>query len=163
MKKLTTPFMMLDQQRDYRMLGQQRDYGMLAAAWNHCNHFGTISSSVDRINDIPCHLVKLDVAHLMPYLLINEKAKAFVYKADLGRKNLIHVVEIYYDLRPHGTEWREQHARLALLLDVDLADGLDAGVIVTDFVVPFADTAQREVILNYMSDDLRQTIRSKIS
>lgn len=143
-------------------LDQQRDHEMLVASWNDCTHFGTISSGVDRINDVPSHLANLGVTDLIFYLWINERLKGFVYKANLSWKNPIHVVETYHDLCPRSTEWREQDACLALQLDADLADGLDEGIVVTDFVVPFYETAHREVMLNYMSDDLRQTILSRI-
>jgi len=135
--------------RSFRTSDQLRTYRQLATAWASCTHFGTISSGVDRINDVPSHLVKLGVTDLIPYLLINENLKGFVYKADLDRKNLIHIVEIYHDMRPHGTEWRERNAQFALWLDRDLVDGLDDDVAVTNFVIPFAKTALEEVMLNY--------------
>ena len=57
-------------------------------------------------------------------------------------------MEIYHDVHLRGTEWREHNAQIALRLDVDLIDGLDDNVVVTDFVVPFAQTALEEAILN---------------
>ena len=71
----------------------------------------------------------------------------FIYKANLGRKNPIQVVEIYQDMRPRATEWPERHAQLALRLDVDLMDGLDDRVAVSSFVIPFFQTAQGEAII----------------
>lgn len=127
---------------------QYRAYIRFATIWNNCTHFGTINSRVDRINDVPEYLAKLEVRDLLPYFLIDEKTQAFVYEANLGRKNLIHIVEIYQDLCPHGTAWRGRDAQIALRLDVALIDGLDYGVAVPDFVVPFASTAQAEAILN---------------
>ena len=129
-------------------INQYRGYTKFVVDWNCCTHFGTISSRVDRTNDVPNHLAKLRVTNLIPYLLIKEITNAFVYEADLGRKNLLHIVEIYHDVRLRGTEWRERNAQIALRLDVDLIDGLDDNVVVTDFVVPFAQTALEEAILN---------------
>ena len=127
---------------------QRRTYMEFVAAWNDCTHFGIITSRVDRINDVINYLVRLEVVDLIPYLPINEKTNAFIYKADLGRKKLIQIVEIYHDTYPRATEWREPYAEIALRLDDDLIDGLDDGVAVPDFVVPFARTAQEEAILN---------------
>ena len=92
--------------------------------------------------------MRLGLTGLIPYLLINEKTNAFIYEADLGRKNPIQIVEIYHDTRLRATEWRELYAEIALRLDDDLVDALDYGAAVTDSVVPFAGTAQKEAILN---------------
>ena len=127
---------------------QYRTYMKFVACWNDCTHFGIIVSRVDRTNDVGNYLIGLGIVDLIPYLRIDEKTNAFIYKADLGRKNPIQVVEIYQDSRPRATEWRERHAQFALRLDVDLTDGLDDGVAVTDFVVPFLQTAQVEAIIN---------------
>ena len=139
---------------------QYRVYMGFVTTWNRCTHFGTINSRVDRINDVPKHLEKLEVTYLIPYLLIDERAQAFVYNADLTRvfvsnpnlgwirKNPIQIVEIYQDLCPRATEWWGHTAQIALRLDVALMDGLDNGVAVPDFVVPFAQTAQEEAILS---------------
>lgn len=128
---------------------QHRIYMELADRWNDCTHFGgVIVSLVKRINDVPNHLLELGVADLIPYLRIDEKTNAFIYEADLGRKNSIQVVETYQDLRPRATGWRERHAQFALRLDADLIGGLDDGVAVTDFVVPFLQTARDEAIIN---------------
>ena len=83
---------------------QYRVYTKLATAWADCNCFGIICSYIDRTNDVPRDLNKLGVPDLIPYLLIDEKTKALMYKADIGRKSLIHIVEIYYDWSPHSTE-----------------------------------------------------------
>lgn len=120
----------------------------LVARWNNCTHFGIITSRVDRINDVVNCLEGLEVGDLIPHLLINEKTNAFIYEADLGRKNPIKVVEIYYDWNPHSTEWRKRDAQLAWHLDEDLINGLDDGGAVPKFVVPFASTALEEVMLN---------------
>ena len=42
-----------------------------------CNHFGVITSYVDRINDVPIYLARFGVIDLTPYLRIDEKMKAF--------------------------------------------------------------------------------------
>ena len=128
---------------------QYRTYMKLVSRWNNCTHFGIIVSRVDRINDVINYLVGLGVDDLIPYLLINEKTNAFIYEADLGRKNPIKVVEIYYDWNPHSTEWRKREAQLALHLNEDLINGLDNGVAVPKFVIPFASTALEEVIINH--------------
>lgn len=127
---------------------QRKAYMKFVARWNNCTHFGIIISRVDRINDVRDRLVRLGLTNLIPYLLINEKTNAFIYEADLGRKNPIQIVEIYHNMRPRATEWRELYAEIALWLDDDLVDALDYGVAVTDSVVPFAGTAQKEAILN---------------
>ena len=127
---------------------QYRTYMKYVARWNDCTHFGTIISRIDRINDVPNFLEGLEVAELIPYLLINEKTNAFIYKIDLGRKYPIRTVEIYHDTRPRATEWRKPNAEIALRLDEDLVAGLDAGVAVPDFVVPFTNTALAEAMLN---------------
>ena len=127
---------------------QLRVYERLAANWKNCNHFGNITSSVERVNDVPNHLTKLGVEYLIPFLWIDEKTNAFIYHADLGRKNSAHIIEIYYALRPQAIEWRKQDAQFALQLDDDLIDGLDYdGVAVTQLVVPFGETALEEVLL----------------
>ena len=127
---------------------QYKAYMKFVARWNDCTHFGIIISRVDRTSDVFDYLTRLGVADLIPYLRIDEKTNAFVYKVDLSRKNPIQVVEIYRDTRLRATEWRKRHAQLALRLDVDLMDGLDDGVAVPDFVVPFLQTAQDEAIIN---------------
>ena len=124
-----------------------RAYESLAANWKNCNHFGTITSSVERVNDVPKHLTELRVEDLIPFLWITEKTNAFIYSADLGRKNSTHIIEIYSALRPRATEWRKRHAQFALQLDDDLIDGLDDDVAVTQLVVPFGETALEEVLL----------------
>ena len=88
----------------YMTIHQLRIYENLAADWKNCDHFGIITSAVERINDVPNHLTKLEVEDLINFLWINEKTNAFTYSADLGRKNPIRVVEIYYDLRPRAVE-----------------------------------------------------------
>lgn len=128
---------------------QRKAYIKFIARWNNCTHFGVITSRVDRTNDIYDYLVRLGVPELIPYLLINEKTNAFIYKADLGRKNLIQIVEIYHDWCPRATEWREPHAEIAMQIDDDLIDGLDDGVAIPEFVVPFANTALQEIMLNH--------------
>ena len=131
---------------DYSMmLCRHRTYMEFVAAWRECTHFGTIISRVDRKNDVLNYLMELMMADLIPYLLINEKTNAFIYKADLGRKMPIQVVEIYHAARPRSTEWRERYAQIALKIDEDLIYGLNGNVAVTDFVVPFLDTALEEV------------------
>lgn len=120
----------------------------LVAHWNNCTHFGVIISCVDRTNNVSNCLIRLGVRELIPYLLINEKTNAFIYKADLGRKNPTQIVEIYHDWCPRATEWREPHAEIAMRMDDDLVDGLDDGVAVPEFVVPFLNTAMQEVMLN---------------
>ena len=128
---------------------QYKAYMKLVSLWKDCTHFGgMIVSPVDRTNDVLNYLKELGVADLIPYLRIDEKTNAFIYKADLGWKDPIKVVEIYRDMRPRAAEWRERHAQFALRLDVDLTDGLDDGVVVPDFVVPFLQTAQEEAIIN---------------
>ena len=115
-----------------------------------CNHFGVITSYVERINDVPIYLERFGVIDLIPYLWINEKMKAFLYQANLlDRKGAIRVVEIYYDWYPHGTEWRKRGAQFALWLDNDLADGLDDNVAVTDSVTPVGRSSVEEGRLNH--------------
>ena len=122
-------------------------YRKFAADWQDCTHFGTIVSFVERTNDVPKHLAKLGVEYLIDLLLINEKTNAFVYYADLGRKNLTNIVEIYYDLRPRSVEWRKQGAQLALQLGDDLSNGFYyENVIITEFVVAYLKTAVEEVL-----------------
>lgn len=87
---------------------------------------------------------------LIDFLWIDKKTNAFTYYADLGRKNPIGVVEIYYDLRPRAVEWRKQGARFALQLDDDLIYDLEDDVAVTQLAVPYGETALEEVLLyNY--------------
>ena len=121
-----------------------RDYG--------CNHFGVITSYVDRINDVPIYLARFGVIELIPYLRIDEKMKAFLYKANLlDRKRPIRVVEIYYDWSPHSIEWRKRGAQFALWIDDDLVDGLDDDVAITDTDsgLPIARTAVEEKMFNH--------------
>ena len=122
-------------------------YERLADHWKICNYFGIITSSVERINDVRNHLTQLKVGDLIPFLLINEKTNAFIYNADLGRKNPIHIVEVYYALSPWAVEWRKQGAQFALQLDDDLMDGLEDDVAVTQLAVPYGETALEEVLL----------------
>ena len=89
---------------------------------------------LERISDVPNHLTKLRVEDLIRFLWINEKTNAFIYYANLGRKNPTHIVEIYYALRPQAIEWRKQRAQFALQLDDDLIYGLDDDVAVTQLV-----------------------------
>lgn len=68
----------------------------------------------------------------------------------LDKKRLIHVVEIYYDLRPRSISWRKQYAQFTLQVDDDLKYGLmDDNVVVTEFTVPFGKTVLDEVMLVY--------------
>ncbi len=102
-----------------------------------CNHFGVITSCVDRINDVSIYLARFGVGDLIPYLRVDAEMKAFLYMANLlDRKCPIRVVEIYYDWSPHGTGWRRRGAQFALWLDEDLTDGLDDDVAITDSVIP---------------------------
>ena len=122
-------------------------YEEMVAVWKDCTHYGYITSSVKRTNDVPKHLAKLGVDYLIDFILVNEKTNAFIYCADLGRKNLINIVEIYYDLFPHTVEWRKQGAQLALQLDDDLYNGFCyENVIITEFVVAYLQTALEEVL-----------------
>ena len=132
-------FMTIDQRETY--------VEKLTNAWLYSNYFGVICSDVDRTNDVVVYLDKLGVDDLIPYLLINEKTKAFVYVADLLRKDPINVVEIYHDWGPRSTEWRKRGAEFALQLDEDLIGGLDDGVAIPKLVVPFGETALEEVLL----------------
>ena len=127
---------------------QHKAYMEFVYHWNDCTHFGTIVSRVDRTNDVRTYLRRFGVPDLIPYLWIDEKTNAFIYRVNLGWKNPICVVEIYRDMRPRATEWRERHAQIALRLHVDLMDGLDDGVAIPDFVVPFLETAKNEAIIN---------------
>ena len=127
---------------------QYKAYMKFVARWNDCTHFGIITSRVDRTNDVRNYLMRFGIADLIVHLWIDEKTNAFIYKADIGRKNPIQIVDIYRDIRPQATGWRERHAQLALRLDADLIDGLDDDVAVPDFVVPFLQTAQNETIIN---------------
>ena len=131
----------------YMTVHKLRVYERLAANWKNCDHFGIITSSVERINDIPDHLTKLGVEDLIPFLWIDKKTNAFIYDADLGRKNPIHIVEIYYALRPQAIEWRKRGAQFALQLDDDLIYGLEDDVAVTQLAVPYGETALEEVLL----------------
>ena len=118
---------------DFTMTYNQRN------AW----HYGIILSRVDRINDVPDYLIKLGGSDLIPYLLVDEKMKAFIYDAEfMMKKHPVRVVDLYYDFRPRSTDWRERDAEIAVWLDADLIDGLDDGIAVSDFVIPFGRTAQ---------------------
>ena len=128
---------------------QYRAYQKYIDAWELCNFFGIIISVADRINDVPNYLTKLGVDYLMPYIFLNEKTNAFVYKANLGMKNGIIVVEIYHNLRPQPIEWRLSEAQLALKIGDNLMYGLDEGVAITELAVPFLNSALDEVMLNY--------------
>ena len=151
---------------------QRRAYKGYIDDWGRCNFFGEICSVADRTNDVPNYLTKLRVDYLIPFLFIDHKTQAFFYTAYLAeirsmdvdgedisyafgtlyleKKRLIHVVEIYYDLRPRPIEWRKQGAQFTLKLDEDLIYGLeDDDVVVTEFTVPFGKTALDEVMLIY--------------
>ncbi|MCE2401002.1 hypothetical protein J4G08_08970 [Candidatus Poribacteria bacterium] len=131
----------------YRRIDRRNLYESFAADWQECTHFGIIASFVERTNDVPKHLAKLGVEYLIDFLLINEKTNAFIYCADMGRKNLTNIVEIYYDLRPRTVEWRRSGAQLALRLDGDLSNGFYyENVIITKFVVAYLQTALEEVL-----------------
>ena len=130
-------------------VNQYKAHMKLIARWNNCTHFGVITSCVDRTNNVSNCLIRLGVPELIPYLLINEKTNAFIYKANLGRKNSIQIVEIYHDWCPRATEWREPHAEIVMRIDDDLIDGLDDDVAIPEFVLPFANTAMQEVMLNH--------------
>ena len=125
-----------------------KTYKRLASEWKICNYFGIITSSVARVNDVSNYLTEFEVEDLIPFIRIDEKTNAFTYDADLGRKYPTHIVEIYYDSKLHGTEWRKRYAQLALQIDDDLIGGLDYDhVAVTELVVPFGETALEEVLL----------------
>ena len=128
---------------------QLRAYERYIHAWKLCNFFGIIISVADRINDVPNYLIKLGVDYLIPYIWVDEKTNAFVYKANLGMKNGIIVVEIYHNLRPQPIEWRLSKAQLALKIEDDLIYGLDEGVVITEFTVPFLNSALDEAMLIY--------------
>lgn len=119
-------------------------YEKVNNAARDCSHKGTITSHVERINDVPDYLTQLGVDRLIPYLPITEKTGAFVFKADLGTQSVVQVVEIYHQGMP-GTEWRGRHAQFAMQIDNDLDIGLFDNVAVTNFVVPFAGTLIAEV------------------
>ena len=151
---------------------QRRAYKRYIDEWGRCNFFGEICSVADRTNDVPNRLTKLGVDYLKDFLFIDHKTQAFVYTAYLEeirsidvegdeiihsigtlyleKKRPIHVVEIYYDLRPRSIEWRKQHAQFTLELDEDIIYGLeDDNVVVTELVYPFAKSALDEVMLIY--------------
>lgn len=131
----------------YRNNGMISVYADMVSEWKDCNQFGTIVSFVERTNDIPKHLTKLGVEYLIDFLLINEKTNAFIYSADMERKNLTNIVEIYYDMFPRSVEWRKQGAQFALRLDDDLSNGFYyENVIITEFVVAYLQTALEEVL-----------------
>ena len=114
------------------------------------NYFGIITSYVERINDVHIYLERFGVIDLIPYLWIDEKMKAFLYKASLlDRKGPIRVVEIYYDWHPHSTGWRKRGTQFVLWLNDDLVDGLDDDVAITDSVIPVGRRAVEEGILNH--------------
>ena len=127
---------------------QYKAHMKLVAHWSNCTYFGIITSCVHRTNDVSNCLIRFGVPELISYLLINEKTNAFIYKADLGRKHPIQIVEIYHDWCPRATEWREPHAEIAMRIDGDLVGELDDGIAVPEFVVPFLNTAMQEVMLN---------------
>lgn len=115
-----------------------------------CDHFGVVTSYVDRVNDVPIYLARFGVIDLITYLRVDEKMKAFLYWANLlDIKRPIRVVEIYYDWYPHSTGWRRRGAQFALRIDDDLADGLDDDVAITDSVIPVAITAMEEIMFNH--------------
>ena len=118
-------------------------YEKVVNAARDCSHKGTITSHVERINDVSDYLTQLEVDYLIPYLLITEKTGAFVFDAELSTKSIIRVVEVYEGMR--GTEWRVRHAQFAMQIDDDLNTGLFDNVAVTNFVVPFAGTLIAEV------------------
>ncbi len=132
---------------NYSKNGKISLYEEMVADWKDCTHFGTVVSFVKRTNDVPKHLAKLGVEYLIDFLLINEKTNAFIYSADLGRKNLTNIVEIYNDKSPRSVEWRKQGAQLALRIDDDLYNGFYyENVIITEFVVAYLKTALEEVL-----------------
>ena len=118
-------------------------YEKVVKAARDCSHKGTITSHVERINDVSDCLTQLGVDYLIPYLLITEKTGAFVFNAELSTKSIIRVVEVYEGMP--GTEWRVRHAQFAMQIDDDLDTGLFDNVAVTNFVVPFAETLIAEV------------------
>ena len=149
---------------------QRRAYKGYINDWGRCNFFGEICSVADRTNDVPNRLIKLGVDYLKDFLFIDHNTQAFFYTAYLEKirsidvegdeinhafgtlylekKGPIHIVEIYYDLRPHAIEWRKQGAQFTLELDKDLIYGLeDDDVAVTELVYPFAKSALDEVML----------------
>ena len=131
----------------YRKNDKISIYEEMIEDWKDCTHFGCITSSVKRINDVPMHLVKLGVEYLIDFLLIDEKTHAFIYSADLGLKNLTDIVEIYYDKSPRPVEWRKQGAQLALQLDDDLYNGFYyENVIITEIVIMYLQTAIDEIL-----------------
>ena len=131
----------------YRKNDRINVYEKMIEDWKDCTHFGYITSSVKRINDVPMHLVKLGVEYLIDFLLIDEKTNAFIYRADLGLKNLTDIVEIYNDKSPRTVEWRKQGAQLALQLDDDLYNGFYyENVIITEIVIAYLQTAMDEIL-----------------
>ena len=148
---------------------QRRAYKGYINDWGRCNFFGEICSVADRTNDVPNRLIKLGVDYLKDFLFIDHNTQAFFYTAYLEeirsidvegdeinhafgtlyleKKRPVHVVEIYYDLRPRSIEWRKQGAQFTLELDEDIIYGLeDDDVAVTEFVYPFAKTALAEIM-----------------
>ena len=148
---------------------QSRAYKRYINDWGRCNFFGEICSVADRTNDVPNRLIKLGVDYLKDFLFIDHNTQAFFYTAYLEeirsidvegdeinhafgtlyleKKRPVHVVEIYYDLRPRSIEWRKQGAQFTLELDEDIIYGLeDDDVAVTEFVYPFAKTALAEIM-----------------
>lgn len=83
----------------FTIIDQYKAYVKLTNAWLHADCLGIICSDVNRINCVVTHLAKLGVIDLIPYLLIDEKTKAFVYKADLWRN----IVKHEKKLTPHDS------------------------------------------------------------
>lgn len=133
------PFIILEEQ------GVFREY---VKAWERCNIFGSICTVADRVNDVPDYLTKLGVAYLIQDLFMDYQTQAFVYMANLKKRPSIRIVDIYRDLRPRSIEWRVPNAQFALRLEDELRHGFDDNVVITEFAVPFGQTAWDEVMLN---------------
>lgn len=115
-----------------------------------CDRFsGAIVSGVERTNDVIALLETLGVDYLVPDVLVDEKLKALLYKADLGQGKIILVVELYYAWAPKSVEWRRRDAKFTLQLDADLIVGLEDGVAITESVAPSRTTAIQEMLLDY--------------
>ena len=132
----------------FTILEEQGVFREYVTAWERCNIFGSICTVADRVNDVPDYLTKLGVAYLIQNLFMDYQTQAFVYTANLKERSSIRIVDIYRDLRPRSIEWRVRNAQFALRLEDELRHGFDNNVVITEFAVPFGQTAWDEVMLN---------------
>ena len=161
---------------NHMMKDQHSEYKRYIDQWEDCNYFGEIITIAERTNDVCQYLTKLGADYLIDLLYIDHETQAFVYNAYIAeiradevgseefnngfgilfleKKRPIHVVEIYFNLRPQAIDWRMHREQFVIKIDNDHINGLEYdNVAVTHNVYPFAKTAFNEVmtIENQMS------------